>query len=124
MHSGLIATGSYDTTIRIWDLEKLSCIKTIHDLGKVFALLEFEPNMLLSSSSENTICLWDINSNKNDYIHNFTGHKLWVNCLIKYDDNTFISASNDCLTIIWDYSQKKRIKKYKVHSDCIMALIK
>ena len=48
LHSGLIATGSYDTTIRIWDLEKLSCIKTIHDLGKVFALLEFEPNMLLS----------------------------------------------------------------------------
>jgi WD40 repeat protein len=124
LHSGLIATGSYDATIRIWNVEKLSCDKTIQDLGKVFALLEFEPNMLLSSSSENTICLWDLKSNKNEYIHNFTGHKLWVNCLVKCDENTFASASNDCRIIIWDYYQRKRIKKYQVHNDCILALIK
>ena len=124
LHSGLIATGSYDTTICIWDLEKLSPVKTIKDLGKVFSLLEFEPNMLLSSTSKNTICLWDLKSIKNNYIDKFCGHDLWVNCLVKCDDKTFASASNDCKIIIWDYSQRKRVKKYKVHNDCIFALIK
>jgi WD40 repeat protein len=123
LYSGSIATGSYDKTIIIWDLE-LSPIKTIQDLGKVLALLEFEPNMLLSSNSENIIRLWDLKSNKNENIHNFTGHDLWVNCLIKYDDKTFASASNDCNIIIWDYNQRKRIKKFEAHDDCILALIK
>ena len=123
LHSGSIATGSYDTTICIWDLEKLSPIKTIQDLGKVFALLEFVPNMLLSSS-ENTICLWDIKSNKNNCIYKFCGHELWVNCLVKCDDKTFASASNDCNIIIWDYYERKTIKKFEAHDDCILALIK
>jgi len=124
LHSGLIATGSYDTTIHIWDLEKSSPIKTIEAFGKVFALLEFEPNMLLSSSSDNKICLWDINSKKNNYIYKFTGHELWVNCLVKIDDKTFASASNDCNIIIWDYNQRKKINQFEAHDDCILALIK
>jgi WD40 repeat protein len=124
LHSGSIATGSYDTTICIWDLEKLSPIKTIQALGKVFSLLEFVPNMLLSSLSENIICLWDINSNKNNCIYKFCGHDLWVNCLVKCDDKTFASASNDCNIIIWDYYERKIIKKFEAHDDCILALIK
>ena len=131
LQSGFIATGSYDTTIRIWDLSKPKrgeCVKKVQDLGIVIALLEFEPNMLLSTSSENTICLWNINSNQNDriedYVHNFNGHTLWVNCLVKCDDKTFASVSNDCNIIIWDYYQREQILKYKLHEDCILALIK
>ena len=123
LDSGSIATGSYDTTIRIWDLERLSCIKIIQGLGKIFALLEFEENMLLSSS-ENIICLWDLKSDKNECIHKFDGHELWVNCLVKCDDKTFASASNDCSIIIWDYYKKSIIKKFEAHDDCILALIK
>jgi len=123
LQSGLIATGSYDTTIRIWNLEKLSCDKIIQCLGKIFVLLEFEENMLLSSS-ENTIFLWDLKSDKNECIHKFDGHELWVNCLVKCDDKTFASASNDCSIIIWDYYKKSIIKKFEAHDDCILALIK
>jgi WD40 repeat protein len=123
LKSGLVATGSYDKTIRIWKIKELFCVRKIKVLGKVLALLEFKPNMLLSSN-ENIICLWDLNSDKDECIHIFKEHELWVNCLVKYDNKIFASASNDHKIIIWDYEQRKRIKKFEVHKDCILALIK
>ena len=125
LQSGLIATGSYDKTIRIWNARELKCIKKVKVLEKVLALLEFKPNMLLSSN-ENIICLWDINpdTDKDECIHTFNGHELWVNCLVKYDDKIFVSASNDHKIIIWDYEQKKIIKIFEEHKDCIFSLIK
>ena len=123
LQSGLIATGSYDKTICIWNFRDFSCVKKVEVLEKILALLEFKSNMLLSSN-ENTICLWDINSDKDECIYKFKGHEKWVNCLIKYDDNIFASASSDHKIIIWDYEQRKRIKKFEVHKDCILALIK
>ena len=123
LQSGLIAAGSYDKTIFIWDIEKLSCDKKIKVLEKVLSLLEFKPNMILSSH-ESTICLWDINSDKEECFYKFNGDELWVNCLVKYDDKFFVSASNDHKIIIWDYEQRKRFRKFRVHRGCILALIK
>ena len=121
LQSGLIATGSYDKTICTWKIKELSCDKKIKVSEKVLSLLEFKPNMLLSSH-ESTICLWDLNSY--ECIHIFNGHELWVNCLVKYDDKFFVSASNDHKIIIWDYEQKKNIKEFEVFKNCIFSLIK
>ena len=49
LNSGKIATGSYDNTIRIWDLndkEKTSEDKIIRENGRIFTLLEFKENKL------------------------------------------------------------------------------
>ena len=45
---GKIATGSYDNTIKIWNLNSSHniCERTIKEEGNVFCLLEFENNML------------------------------------------------------------------------------
>ena len=123
LQSGFIATGSFDTTIRIWDLEKSSCVKKIQDLGDVLALLEFEPGKLISASNSSTILLWDINSNNNEHIGFFSDYEL-VNCLVKFDDKYFASPSNGPYIIIWDYYLKVPIRKVNLHKDYISALIK
>ena len=123
LQSGLVATGSYDKTICIWNIKELSCDKKIKVLGKVLSLLEFKPNMLLSSQ-ESIICLYNINSDKDECIYTFKGHELWVNCLIKYDDKTFASASNDHKIIIWDYEQRKKINEFEEYKNSIFSLIK
>ena len=125
LQSGWIATGSYDSIIRIWIPEANFCFKEIQEIGAVQCLLEFEPDKILSGTTENNICLRDIHSeNDDDYICNFIGHYLWVNCLIKCSDKYFASASNDCTIRIWDYYKRKEIREIKAHEDCIFSLIK
>ena len=65
LNSGLLATGSYDNTIRIWnitDAARNDEDKIINETGRVFVLMEFIDNKLLSGTSENKINLWDLNS--------------------------------------------------------------
>ena len=123
LQSGSVAVGSYDKTICIWNIKESFYDKKIKVLGKVLSLLEFKPNMLLSSQ-ESTIYLLDIEKNRDECIYKFKGHELWVNCLIKYDDKTFISASNDRKIIIWDYEQRKKINEFEVYKNSIFSLIK
>ena len=47
LNSGYVATGSYDKTINIWDLNNSSPINTVNISGRVFCLLEFSPGILL-----------------------------------------------------------------------------
>lgn len=124
LHDGKIATGSYDSTIKVWNLEKEECEKTINEIGYVLCLLEFKDNMILSGTNENSIQLWDINNNySNQSLFVFQGHELWVNCLVKCNDIYFASCSNDTDIRIWDYNSRKCTNILKGHEDCVLTLI-
>ena len=123
LSSGKLASGSYDSTIRIWDIDNNKEEKLIKERGKVFCLLEFEEDKLLCGTSDNCINLWDLNSDEDNYLHSFTGHGLWINSLVKLNNNYFASASNDSRIKIWDYYNKKCFSTLKGHTDCILYLI-
>ena len=123
LNSGNIVTGSYDQTIKVWDIKQGKCILSLNEKGYVFCLLEFEPNKILAGNSLNTINLWDI-ENPKDNIFSFIQHELWVNCLVKCDSNFFASCSNDAMIYIWDYYKKISVAGLRGHLDCILTLIK
>ena len=126
LSSGKLASGSYDNTIRIWDMNSLKENRIIKEKGKVFALLEFENGKLLSGTSENSINLWDIHDSPfliENSLFSFTGHELWINCLVKCSQTCFASASNDAKIKIWDYYKRKCITELCGHLDCILSLI-
>ena len=124
LSSGKIATGSYDHTIKIWDLFNFECQKTIYEQGNVFCLLEFKHNYLLSGTDKNTIQLWNIDDSKNNYVCKYEGHSLWINCLVNCDENYFASCSNDSDIRIWDYNSSKCEKILKGHTDCVLTIIR
>ena len=128
LSNGLIATGSYDCKIKIWDIANNVCIKAINEKGFIFCLLEMEPNFILSGTNKNTIQLFHINSLTNgddtdESIFSFKGHDLWVNCLVKCNSQFFSSGSNDAEIKIWDYYNKSLNKTLKGHEDCILTMI-
>ena len=58
---GILASGSYDKTIKLWDVEKQECIETLVDhKDTIFDLAFFGDRILVSGSRDNTIRLWDI----------------------------------------------------------------
>jgi WD40 repeat protein len=123
LSSGKLASGSYDKTIRIWNIHLLNEEKIINEKGKVFCLLEFEKDKLLCGTSENVINLWDLNSKENKCISSFYGHDLWINGLVKCNENYFASASNDRTIKIWDYFNRKIYENLVGHRDCVLSLI-
>ena len=48
LSNGLIATGSYDSTIKIWNINSQQNLKIINESGNVLCLLEFEPGKILT----------------------------------------------------------------------------
>ena len=123
LSSGLIATGSYDSKILIWNIEEAVFLKCIQENGYVLSLLEFKQNFLLSGTSSNTISLWDLSSKNNDCIFKFEGHGFWVNCLVKCNENFFASGSNDKTIRIWNYNERKEIRTINAHSNIVDCLI-
>ena len=97
----LLASGSLDNTIKIWNLTTGKCIKTFEQHTKGIQCLLFLNNdqILVTGSKDTTIKLWNINNGQ--LIKTLDGHTNWINCLILINNKTFASASDDFSIKIW-----------------------
>ena len=108
-----LASGSYDNTIILWDVETQKPIGlplTGHK-GVVHSV-SFSPdgNVLASGGSDSTIILWDVETQKPIGLP-FTGHKDEVLSVSFSPDGNVLASSSFDNTIIWDVnleSWKKR----------------
>ncbi len=112
--SSSIASGSGDSTIKIWDIEKVTCVRTFEGHSStVFSLLyDRELNCLYSGGWDKNIFAWDLRrpnkqtfsllyKQQNKPIKEFTGHEHNVNSLEIYKGN-LTSASFDGTIRFWD----------------------
>ncbi|MCT7964076.1 hypothetical protein NG791_25695 [Laspinema sp. D1] len=118
-----LASGSLDTTIKLWDVETGKEIQTLtgHD-GAVYSIA-FSPDgkTLASVSLDNTIKLWDVK--KGAEIQTFPGHEFGVYSIaFSPDGQTFASGSEDNTIKLWDVKNGAEIQTLPGHDSWVSSI--
>ena len=98
-----LASGSYDTTIRLWDILTGDALFVLHEHQDGIGALAFSPDgtMLASGSRDETVRLWDTTTGEERRV--FTGHKSEVAAVaFSPDGGTLASGSWDGTIHLWD----------------------
>jgi WD40 repeat protein len=97
--SNLLVSGSCDTTIKLWDLNKYQCIKTIENTNQVLCLLKL-PFGLFASNTYNGVKIWDVSSYK--CINTIKGFdNAEVTCLSLFKDNRIIFSAGNMIILCY-----------------------
>ena len=99
---GRLASGSFDNTIRIWNLSKGGeCVQTLtghtHNVYSVCALGD---GRLASGSRDTTIRVWDL-SKGGECVQTLTGHRSPVRSVCAMGDGRLASGSKDKSLRVW-----------------------
>ena len=106
-------TGSYDKTIKLWDVKNGTCLHTIRAHHSWVSSLHYEKtqNILLSSSYDTTIKLWQVADYTINNIHTIQGEpRNHILCVRSNLTNGELICGTDFKTVdIWDVN--RMIKK-------------
>ena len=99
LEGGLLASGSYDKTIKIWDLNTGQCVQTLEGYIGVNEVIELKDGRLASALDHSSIKIWDLNTGQ--CVQTLSGHRGHVNSVIELNDGRLASASDDQTIKIW-----------------------
>jgi len=121
--NGLIASGSVDNTIRIWDVAKDECITCFEGHYKSITVVKFDSKggLLLSGSCDSSIKLWDMYTR--ECIETFDNSNCNIISVDFSSDGAFIlSSSSDFSVQIWDIKEAMCIQRFIIHSSTIISV--
>jgi WD40 repeat protein len=104
LSADLLASSSYDETVRIWELTKNTCKFNLTGHTQcVNGLKQITSSILASGSSDGTIKLWDTTSGQ--LIRTLTGHtgEIWRSVDLM-NSQTLVSGSWDQSIKLWNWS--------------------
>ena len=102
--NNMLATGSYDTTVKIWNLETGEVVRTLSGHTRGVGALQFDDCKLISASMDGTLRIWNYRSG--DCLSILHGHSDGVICL-HYDGSLLASGSADATIRVWNFDTKE-----------------
>lgn len=115
----ILATGSYDSTIKIWDIETGEEIRTLRGHTSGVRCLQFDGTKLISGSLDHTVRIW--NWRTGDLLKTHTGHTAGIIGL-HFDGTLLASGSKDTTIKIWDFGTNKSTYFLHGHTDFVNAV--
>ena len=92
-------SGSRDTTLRIWDIEKGVCLNVLVGHQASVRCLEIHGDLVVSGSYDTTAKVWSIS--KGTCLRTLSGHFSQIYA-IAFDGNRIATGSLDTSVRIWD----------------------
>ncbi len=120
---GILASGSDDNTVKIWNLKQKQVIRTLKaDSGWVYTVaISPDAQTAIAGYQNKTIKLWNLNTG--DEIRTIKGHQGLVNSVaISSDGQTIVSGSYDKTIKIWDFHTGKEIRTLKGHTGEVLSV--
>ncbi|KAG1142374.1 hypothetical protein G6F37_011571 [Rhizopus arrhizus] len=99
--SNIVMTGSYDKTVRIWNLETCELIRTLTGHTRCVRALQFDEAKLVTGSMDHTLKIWNWQSGK--CIRTLEGHTGGILSL-QFNSRLLASGSTDHSVRIWNFS--------------------
>ncbi|ORX49937.1 WD40 repeat-like protein [Hesseltinella vesiculosa] len=98
--NNIVMTGSYDKSIRIWNLETGELLRTLTGHTRCVRALQFDDAKLVTGAMDNTLKIW--NWHTGDLIRTLEGHTGGVLSL-HFDCRLLVSGSTDHTIRIWNF---------------------
>ena len=132
---GRLFSGSYDSTVRCWDIASGNCLGTLKGhLKPVRALTSLstvttggigwgrpqEKHYVASGSDDTTVRVWDTQSLR--CVATLRGHTDNVRSLVSVPDKFIISGSWDKTIRVWDCKRWSEVACLRGHSEATLAL--
>ncbi|KAK3322821.1 WD40-repeat-containing domain protein [Apodospora peruviana] len=115
LDDNILASGSYDATIKIWNIETGEELRTLRGHQAGIRALQFDDSKLISGSLDNTIKIW--NWHTGECISTLRGHNNGV-ISVHFDAQLLASGSSDKSVKIFDFNTKEAFC-LKGHSDWV-----
>ena len=96
----ILITGSYDRTVRVWNIETGLQVRCLRGHTRAVRALQFDEAKLITGSMDHTIRLWNWRSG--ECIRTLEGHTEGVVCL-NFDADVLASGSVDSTVRVWDF---------------------
>lgn len=114
----ILATGSYDSTIRIWDIDSGECLRTLRGHTSGIRTLQFDDTKLISGSLDKTLRVW--NWRTGELLSTYGGHTEGV-ITLHFEGNIVASGSIDRSVKIWNFEDKSTFS-LRGHKDWVNAV--
>ncbi len=122
--NNLLASGSFDVTIKIWNISLDKSLITLKGhTSSVLSVTFLSNDSIASSSADKTIKIWSITGN-GTCLKTLTGHSGNVESILLLKDGYLASGAQDSTVKIWDVENSKCLLDLRAHSSWIAALIK
>ncbi|KNE55640.1 hypothetical protein AMAG_01526 [Allomyces macrogynus ATCC 38327] len=103
--STVVATGSADSTVKVWDIAGAYCTHNFKGHRGVVSAIKFLGLTLFSGGEDGTIRIWDLHKRACAAV--LSNHVSVVRGLDFADERTLLSASRDKVVCVWDIPSRK-----------------